>query len=174
MLTDALEQFVAHLGRLNRPAVWWLRPGVPADRLPAGVPDSVAQWFGWADGVEGFSGQRFDDAAVIPGYTLVSVEEAARLMPAYAGDPVLGEHWLPLLTTAGADLYAAVWQPGEEARVAGVMAGEPTEIEFASIDQMVDFFIACFDTGAFSVDDLNRLIADPARYDELYAEIAGA
>ena len=70
MLSDALEQFVEHLARLNRPAVWWLRPGVPADRLPPGTPESVVQWFGWADGLEGFAGQRFDDASVVPGYTL--------------------------------------------------------------------------------------------------------
>jgi len=174
MLTDALEQFVEHLARLNRPAVWWLRPGVPAELLPAGAPESVVQWFGWADGLESFEGQRFDDASVVPGYTLVSIEEAARMMPAYAGDPVLGAHWLPLLTTASADLYAAVWLPGEEAQVAGVDAGEPTEIEFASIDRMVDFFNACFDTGTFSVDDMQRLVADPGRYDELYEEISGA
>ena len=172
MLTDALNQFVDHLGRLQRPAVWWLRPGVPADRLPAGTPESVVQWFAWADGVDAFRGQLFEDATVIPGYTLVSVEEAVRLMPAYAGDAILADHWLPLLTTAGADIYAAVWTPGDEAQVAGVVAGEPTTVEFASIDRMVDFFNACYDTGAFFVDDAQRLLTDPGRYNELYAEIA--
>jgi hypothetical protein len=173
MLTDALHQFVDHLGRLNRPAAWWIRPGVPADRLPAGAPESVAHWFAWADGIESFEGQLFNDASVIPGYTLVSVDEAARLMPAYGADPVLRDRWFPLLTTAAADLYAAVWAPGAEAQVASVVAGEPTEVEFGSIERMVDFFNACFDTEVFFVDDEQRLASDPGRYDELFAEMTG-
>jgi hypothetical protein len=173
MLTDALNQFFDHLGRLNRPAAWWIRPGLPADRLPAGAPESVVHWFGWADGIESFEGQLFNDASVIPGYTLVSVEEAARLMPAYVGDNVLRDQWFPLLTTASADLYAAVWAPGEEAQVVSVLAGEPTVVEFGSIERMVDFFNACFDTEVFFVDDEQRLASDPGRYDELFAEMAG-
>lgn len=173
MLTDALNQFFEHLGRLNRPAAWWVRHGVPGDRLPADAPESVVHWFGWADGIESFEGQLFNDASVIPGYTLVSVEEAARLMPAYTGDPVLRDRWFPLLTTAGADLYAAVWAPGEDAQVASVVAGEPTEVEFGSIERMVDFFNACFDTEVFFVDDEQRLASDPGRYDELFAEMVG-
>jgi hypothetical protein len=173
MLTDALDQLAEHLRRLNRPVAWWLRPGISADQLPADLPGSVAQWFGWADGVESFDGQLQDDANVIPGYTLLSFDEAVRIMPAYAGDPVLGSSWLPLLTTAGADLYAAVWTPGDEAQVAGVVAGLTTDIEFASLEQMADVFNACFDAGVYAVDDARQLVQDTDRYEELYAEIVG-
>jgi hypothetical protein len=172
MLTDALNQFVDHLGRLNRPAAWWIRPGVAGDQLPVGAPESVVHWFAWADGIESFEGQLFSDASVIPGYTLVSVEEAARLMPAYREDPVLRDRWFPLLTTAGADLYAAVWAPGEEAQVVTVVVGEPTEVEFATIERMVDFFNACYDANVFFVDDEQRLVADAGRYRELLAEMS--
>jgi hypothetical protein len=172
MLTDALNQFVDHLGRLNRPAAWWIRPGVTAGQLPVGAPESLVHWFAWADGIESFEGQLFSDASVIPGYTLVSVEEAARLMPAYREDPVLRDRWFPLLTTASADLYAAVWAPGEEAQVVTVVVGEPTEVEFASIERMVDFFNACYDANVFFVDDEQRLVADPGRYRELLAEMS--
>jgi len=50
---------------------------------------------------------------------------------------------LTLLTSAGGDIYAAVWKPDREARVAGVMTGEETEVEFAIIEQMVAVFNAC-------------------------------
>ncbi len=173
MLTDALDQIAEHLRRLNRPVGWWLRPGISADRLPAGLPESVVQWFGWADGVESFEGQLQDDANVIPGYTMLSFDEAVRIMPAFAGDPVLGSSFLPLLTTAGADIYAAVWTPDSDAQVAEVIAGLPTEIEFDSIEQMADVFNACFDAGVYVVDDAQRLVQDPDRYEELYAEIVG-
>jgi hypothetical protein len=172
MLTDELESLVRHLRDLDRPVVSWLRPGVEPGRvvgaLRSEAPPSVTEWFAWCDGVEGWPGQLQDDVNVIPGYSPVSVEEAVEMKSSYAGDPMLGDNWLPLLTTATGDIYAAVWSPGSDARVAGVLVGEATEIEFQTIEQMVTVFNACFDSGAFGLDAAGRLVMNPEGYDEVY------
>jgi hypothetical protein len=178
MLTTELEGIVEHLRRLNRPVVDLMQPGIGSEvvslYVPGEVPLSIMQWFAWCNGVESRNGQLQDDVNIIPGYTLVSLREAVELRPIYDGDAVLGEHFLPLMTTAGADIYAAVWEcDGEEARVAGVLEGESTEIEFGDLDQMVSMFNACYVNGAFFVDRSGRLSMDPELYDATYLEISG-
>ncbi|MDX3246211.1 hypothetical protein [Streptomyces sp. ME18-1-4] len=116
-------------------------------------------------------GQIQDDINVIPGYAPLSLQEAEERRRAHDGDPVLGEYSIPVMGGAGGDIYAAVWRPGQPARVAGVLVGEVTEIEFASLEQMVGVFNECYRRGAFYVDSGNRLAMDPALYDEVYAEI---
>ncbi|MFI5972997.1 hypothetical protein [Streptomyces sp. NPDC051452] len=178
MLDAELERLGTRLRDLNRPVVSWMVPGVDAERVSAvlggPVPDSVARWFGWCDGVAVVPGQTQDQVNVIPGYSPVSLEEGVRLRSAYTGDEVLGEHWVPLLGSAGGDLYAAVWSPGKEAVVAGVLVGEPTEIEFSTVEQMVAVFNNCFDSGAFSVDGQGMLTMSPDLYDQAYDRVVGA
>ncbi len=177
MLTTELERLIAHLRRLDRPVVPLLRPGVDAGQVlsaleVAEVPSSITEWFGWRNGVVAQPGQLQDDVNIIPAYNLISVEEAAHVSPTYMGDPVLGDYFVPLLTTASGDIYAAVWSGDlDEARVAGVLVGEPTEIEFSSIEQMVSTFNTCYDNGAFSLSEDGRLVMDSERYEETYAEV---
>jgi hypothetical protein len=177
MLTSELEQFVAHLRGLNRPVVPLLRPGVDASSVDAALgapaPASVAEWFGWCNGVASQSGQIQDDVNVIPGYNPLSIEEAVQMMGDYSGDPTLGQNWVPLLGSAGGDIYAAVWTPGEDAKVAGVLIGEPTEIEFSNVEQMVTVFNGCYRDGAFFVDGQGRLAMDSRRYDQVCGQVTG-
>ncbi|WP_326551631.1 hypothetical protein [Micromonospora sp. NBC_01813] len=171
------ERLVAHLRHLNRPVVSILRPGVDVARFApsfgvSGLPPSVVEWFGWCNGVERYLGQLQDDVNVIPAYNPLSIDEAIDAIPSYRGDPVLGEYFLPLLTTAGGDIYAAIWdRSGSEASVAGVLVGESTEIEFSGIDKMMSVFNACFEGGAFFVGDDGRLVMDPEIYEEIYAQV---
>ena len=80
MLTSELEQLVAHLRELDRSVVPLMCPGVDASSvaaiLGAPVPVSVAEWFGWCNGVASRPGQVQDDVNVIPGYNLLSVEDS--------------------------------------------------------------------------------------------------
>lgn len=92
---------------------------------------------------------------------------------AHAGDPVLGNNWVPILASGSCDLYAAVWRPDAEAVVAGVPLGEPTEIEFSSVEQMVHLFNRCFEDGAYSVDSQGMFSMSPDRYDEVYERVVG-
>jgi hypothetical protein len=177
MLAAELEQLVGHARELDRPVVALLRPGIDAGQVEAvigsPVPESVAEWFRWCNGVEIRPNQIQDDVNIIPGYNPLSIDEAVAMAPDYAGDEVLGENWLPILGTAGGDIYAAVWVPGEEAQVAGVLIGEETEVEFSSIEQMASVFNACYRGRAFGVDQQGRLALDSQIYDQIYSQIVG-
>jgi hypothetical protein len=175
MLASELERLVAHLRGLNRPVIQFLQPGIDAGEVDAELglhaPASVADWFRWCNGVAGFRGQIQDDVNVIPGYNPLSIEEAVRMMSSYAGDPVLGASWVPILGSASADIYAAVWSSDQEARVASVLVGEATEIEFSSIEQMVAVFNGCYEDGVFYIDDQGYLAMNSDLYDEVYARV---
>ncbi|MEU1365593.1 hypothetical protein ABZ454_05595 [Streptomyces sp. NPDC005803] len=177
MLDAELERLSGHLQALDRPVVAWMVPGVDAGRvasvLGGPIPDSVARWFHWCNGVADAPGQVQDDVNVIPGYTPLSLEEAARMRSAYAGDSVLGDHWVPLLGSGGGDIYAAVWNLGKEAVIAGVLIGEPTEIEFSTVEQMVNLFNRCFEEGAYFVNSEGMFCMSPEKYDEVYERVVG-
>lgn len=177
MLLEELDMLVARLVELNRPVVPWLIPGVDAGQVEAAlghpVPEEVSTWFGWCNGVALHEGQIQDDINVIPGYGPLSLAEAVSQMAYHAGDSTLGTHWIPLLGSAGGDIYAAVWEPGKPAKMAGVLIGEPTEIEFDSIEQMIVVFNSCYQRGAFFVDDRHRLAMDPMLYDVINGEVVG-
>lgn len=79
---------------------------------------------------------------------------------------------MPLLGNPGGDLYAAIWVPGAEAKVVGVLIGEPSEVEFSSIEQMVVVFNRCFESGAYFVNEHGRFAMAPDLYEEVYAQIS--
>lgn len=174
MIVDRLDGLLQRLQDLGRPVVHQLRPGVSASDLDgAGIqPQDVRDWFGWRDGVAEAPGQTQGSVSVIPGYWPVSLTEALQMQPTYQGDPALGDSWIPLLTSGGGDIYAAVWKEDSVPSVAGVLLGEMTEIEFPTIEVMLDVFLACFDQGAYFVGANGYLETDPLRYDEIYAAIA--
>ncbi|WP_066953442.1 hypothetical protein [Streptomyces lushanensis] len=175
MLSSELEALVGQLTEMARPVVSWLVPGLDPGQVEALMgqlpPGEVLTWFGWCNGVALQQGQVQDDINVIPGYAPLSLKEAVESKETYGGDPVLGENWIPVLAGAGGDIYAAVWQPGQPARVAGVLVGESTEIQFASLGQMVKVFNECYRRDAFYVDSQRHLAMDPGLYDEVYAEM---
>ncbi|MBB5997958.1 hypothetical protein [Streptomonospora salina] len=162
------------MNELERPVARWIAPGSSSSRvaehLGPQVPEEVVTWFGWCGGIEIHPGQDQGSTNMIPGYAPVSLDEAVGLKPAYAGDPVLGEHWVPVLVGGGADMYAAVWEPGGAPAVAGVLKGEPTEVEFPSLGRMVSFFNRCYSAGAFYVRGDGCLETDHEQQDELYSE----
>ncbi|WP_033443576.1 hypothetical protein [Saccharothrix sp. NRRL B-16314] len=172
MLLTELRALVERLAALARPVASWLVPGVGAaaveETLGEMPPEEVIMWFGWCNGVELQPGQIQDDINVVPGYAPLSLAEAARFIESYSGDPVLGDHWVPVLGGAGGDIYAAVWGPNGNVRVAGVLVGEETEVEFGSLENMVAVFNECYRRGAFFVDGRGRLTMDANLYDEVY------
>lgn len=177
MLLTELRTLVEHLTALARPVTPWLVPGVGAAEVERALggppPDEVITWFGWCDGVEPHVGQVQDDVSVIPGYAPLSLAEAVGSREVHSGDPVLGDHWVPLLGGAGGDVYAAVWEPGGGARVAGVLVGEETEVEFDSVEHMVSVFNECYRRGAYFVDDRGRLAVEPDLCDEVRGSTPG-
>lgn len=172
MLLTELDALVERLAALARPVASWLVPGVEGSAVEEALgevpPEEVITWFGWCNGVEMRSGQIQDDINIIPGYAPLSLPDAARFIESYTDDPVLGDHWVPVLAGAGGDIYAAVWGSSGDVCVAGVLVGEATEIEFDSLEHTVFVFNECYRRGAYFVDGRGRLTMDSDLYDEVY------
>ncbi|MEV4570444.1 SMI1/KNR4 family protein [Nonomuraea sp. NPDC049419] len=168
---------MTQLAALKRPIVAALSPGLSSEQveseLGCSVPEDVAIWFGWCNGVAYFAGQTQDDANLIPGYAPLSLSEAVVLRESYPDDPVLGPDWIPLLGNASGDFYAALWRGSEQPQVAGVLSGEPTEIEFQNIELMISVFSECYFRGAFGVDERGMLTMDPELYEVVHSEVVG-
>ncbi|MFC6023529.1 hypothetical protein ACFP2T_46160 [Plantactinospora solaniradicis] len=179
-LSEQLAQWRNWLARLDAPVAPALLPG--ADRTAIGaalgptVPPAVLDWFTWCDGVGHQPGQTIGDTYAIPGYWPISLRDAVEVKPIHADpdDPLLAEHWIPLLENGSSDLYVAVWSDGTEPAVASIMPEYgPASVEFDSIPQMVAVFNACFARSAYFLDDEGQLDVDDDRYAEIYQEIVG-
>lgn len=157
MLSSEIESLIGNLTDLGQPVVDWLIPGSSpariAQTLGPGIPGEVETWFSWCDGVEIHDGQTVEDIYIIPGYHPLSLNEAVEIKCSYGEDPVLGDHWIPFLGGDGGDFYAAVWGMERKVSVAGVVIGEPTEIEFSGLGQLISFFNECYRREFITVDD---------------------
>nr|BFE64477.1 hypothetical protein GCM10020063_090030 [Dactylosporangium thailandense] len=179
-LTERLDEWRAWLARLGAPVAPVLRsgasPGRIAQTLGPDVPSAVVEWFQWCDGVDATPGQTIGDSWTVPGFWPVELDEVARLKRIYddPDDPLLAGAWVPLLMDGGTFLYGAAWSPGGPPAVACVMPEDgPAELEFDTIEQMVEFFCACFAGSAYVLDDDGILDCVQDRYDEIYAAIVG-
>jgi hypothetical protein len=169
-------EWTAHLIRLGRPAVAHLLPGATLFDvhriLGEQVPAEVAEWFATWNGIADVPGHVIDDICVIPGYWPVRLDEVPAWRHTHAGDPALGDHWVPLLVGGGADMYAAVWTPDTRPYVVDVLVGEPTEIAFGSIAAFVEYVVTCFELGAFRVGDDGWFAEEPELCERILRDVA--
>lgn len=179
MLSDKIEALVEKLSELRRPVVDVLEPGLSPSRvselLGPDVPTDVKTWFAWFNGAKYQEGEIQDDVYIIPPYYPISLDEALEIKSIYGSDsdPVLTDPWIPLLTGGGSDMLVAMWKPGQNPVVASVIIGEPTEIEFPSMKLAVSYYIECFKTGAFSIDEDGYMDMDPVACDALHESFIG-
>lgn len=161
--------------RLARPVASHRNPGVGRDVIEGAfgepVPDDVADWFGFSDGIAHYDGQTQDDAALVPGYEPLSVQESVAIRREYPHEPLYLAQWYPLLGSGGGDFYAACFDPEtDRSYVVSVFIGEDPRIAYKSITQMIDVFRACFRDGTFYVDDEGVLQADDEQWLEREAQ----
>ncbi|MEV0111987.1 hypothetical protein AB0H77_01845 [Streptomyces sp. NPDC050844] len=173
---ELLDRIREHLSALGRPAAADLvRPGLSADDLNQAlgdVPDGVRDWFSWCDGTRRRAGQTVGDATFIPGYIFPSVAEARSVRQLGNSDlDAMGE-WVPLLVSASADIYAAVWRQGAFVGVAGVLMGAETEIEFLTVEEMLQVQLAAYENGAYCLDG-GEFEVDDGLLDEAYRQVTG-
>jgi len=171
-----LNALSGRLTQLGRPVVGILEPGTPDEGVRAVLgeaPDEVREWFGWCGGTSHAVGQTIDQASFIPGYVFPSMREALDVK-AEAGNPPSGFlDWIPVLLSGGYDFYAAAWDGNGNTYVLGVLLGEPVEVEYESLGEMVSVFTAAIDRRAFFVDEIGEFSMDPVLFDEVYQSTTG-
>lgn len=174
--TNLLEDVAASLQNLDRPVVRDLkRPGLPAEDVAARIgnaPQAVQDWYTWCNGTAHRTGQTVGDSYFIPGYFYPSLDEALRIRGEGHHDlDALGD-WLPVLTSPSADMYAVVWNSDRTLGVVGVLEGAESEIEYLSVEEMLEVFSAALREGAFFVQG-GAFEVDDDRMDEIYRQVTG-
>jgi cell wall assembly regulator SMI1 len=139
--------------------------------LPFALPREVETLYQWRDGTMVRAGDRLDKVYFFPGFYLLSLEEAVQTYAERRDAPQWRPEWFPLFANGGGDFYLA-WCRSEmtqTAPIVGFMHGEPEQIvEYESLTAMVRTLAACYDSGAFFLDEDNTLEVD----DEMHRQLA--
>ncbi|WP_329377104.1 hypothetical protein [Streptomyces sp. NBC_01716] len=157
MLEEWLVTLWREAERLELSVVADRIPGVSVRSLESSfggvVPSEVAGWFGACNGVMHRSGQTQNDAALIPGYEPLSVEDSLSIKVDHPGEAILLSDFYPLLGSGGGDFYAASYDQGTGlSYVVSVVVGEESRIAYRSIGQMVEIFVQCYRDEIFFLD----------------------
>ncbi|MGW3405713.1 hypothetical protein [Streptomyces zhihengii] len=165
MLSDRIAELWGEAQRLRLPVVDGRAQGVSIASLESSfgrkVPTEVAEWFAACNGIVHRPGQTQNDAALIPGYEPLSVEDSIAIRDSCPREAFLLSEFFPLLGSGGGDFYAASYDRATgRSHVASVVVGEECRIASRSISQMVAIFIQCYRDGIFFLDGDGILQAD--------------
>lgn len=178
-LPGALSRIETGLERLERSALLAaLRPGLSPDEVgrllkAAGLPIEapVEDLYAWRDGTQ-TTGVTLDDIQVIPGFYLLSLEDAIANYRAFVADSRWTRGWLPLFANGGGDFYL-VDLGGQPSGLVRHFRIEEVEhpVEFRSLQDMTNTLAAAFERGVFFVDPDGYLEMDDLRFASLAAEL---
>lgn len=155
----SIRRVKSGLARLSRPAAKRFLPGVEPGavsdllgRLRIPMPEGLAEWYSEWNGMDWRDGDSADDLAVIPGFYLLSLEDAGASRKDFKER--LKPGWLPLLENAGGDVYAVEGATGR--KTAGMVHFCPeydrAETVYDSLAAMAASLAACLDQGIYHVD----------------------
>jgi cell wall assembly regulator SMI1 len=173
-LTESLDRIGAWLGEHHQPAARSLRPGLRAADVKRGLrfvpgyaPRELAALYQWHDGQD----ESFEE--FIPGFRFLSLDAALRerrrlaaallaLGPVALVAPSWDRRWLPVLAFQDHYWVAAMGtRPSETATLfeAALEEPEPLRVQSSLAGFMAEA-AACFESGAFFIDDEGQLSED--------------
>jgi hypothetical protein len=174
---DCLDAIEAILARLSRNVVQLLRPGLPgkhiesqlaARRLP--VDPDLRTLYEWRNGTDATTGLALDDLHLVPGFYLLSIDDALANYDEFIKSARWNSSWLPVLANGGGDFLALdLSNGGAKAPVRHFRIEQDDHpIEYESLAEMVATFTAAYERGVFYVDGQGFLEMD----DDAYATLA--
>ena len=176
-ISRALAEIEAGLRRLDRPTLDFLNPGIPTAEALAALakrglepPGDLLDLWQWRNGTGGPADAKLGDLWLVPGFYLLSVEDATRNFDAHIADPRWQPSWLPVFADGGGDFLAVVCGRGDQRGAVHHFRIEQAEhpVEYRSVERMLATFSAAFTRGAYSVDRDGWLEVNG----DLYASIA--
>ncbi|MDI2132678.1 hypothetical protein [Yinghuangia seranimata] len=174
-VTEGLDGVRRELDRLDRGVVHLFEPGLDPAAVRARLqdaPDEVVEWFAWADGTRAEEDQTVDEASFIPGYVLISLDEAVEFRDEVEVESDGDEEWLPLLVSPAGDFYAVAWTADEGVvQVWSYVDGASDQTDYPDMERMLRTFVESYRTGAFEVDDEGFLDMHPELADRVYEAV---
>jgi hypothetical protein len=157
----SIASIEASLRRLERPALAMLNPGVKSEAVRPKLAsrglhpssDLLALWE-WRDGTGGPSDAKLGDLWLVPGFYLLSVDDATKNFDAFLQSPRWQSGWLPILADGGGDFMALDCSSGDHrGAVYHFRIDQPEHpLEYLTVGQMLATYAAAFQRGVFHID----------------------
>jgi len=167
-LTSALNGILSLLKEWEMPVVSYLNEGMTETNIRAQfeaagcVPtQELIDLYSWRNGTA--EGPTLGSLYFVPGYHLLSLEEALQCYQDYKDDKRWNSSWLPFMANGGGDFYIADLTNAtpEQSPVIGYILGESIQdIEYETINSMMATFHECFTSGAMRKDKKGYLDID--------------
>ncbi|MBE1605678.1 hypothetical protein [Actinopolymorpha pittospori] len=113
-----------------------------------------------------------DDIHIVPGFYLLSIQDAIANCRAFATDSRWTPGWLPLFANGGGDFYVLDLSSPSGSPVRHFRIEEPEHpIEFGSLRALLTTLAEAFERGVFFVDPNGYLEMDDVVFGELATEL---
>jgi cell wall assembly regulator SMI1 len=176
-VTASLASIEDAISRLDRTRLLEaLRPGLPAAAITAALDDAglsavpeLEVLYGWRDGTS-TDGVTLDDIHLLPGYYLLSLQDAIANYRAFAADPTWTSGWLPILANGGGDFYVVDLSASPGSVRHFRIDEQEHPVEFASLGALLATLAAAYERKVFYVDPRGYLEMD----DAVFADLAAA
>lgn len=133
------------------------------------VPLDLLELWEWHNGTASAEGTTLGDMWLIPGFYLLSVDEAASRFEQQVADPRWDKTWLPVLADDGGDYLAVRCAAGDQQGNVHRFRTDDYEVplEYRSVERMAATFAAAYEDGAFYVDPDGWLEQDDTAFHSL-------
>jgi hypothetical protein len=179
-LADSLTAIEARLGGLDRRVVSFLQPGLSKEDTSArlgmrglSIETDLLNLYEWRNGTDAPKSTILGDLAFIPGFYLLSLEDALANFDAFGADPRWQQAWFPLLADGGGDFLTIDLTAGSDFGAVRHFRIEQEEhpLEYRSLRAMFATFASAYERGIFRVDADGFLEVDDGEYAILAAEL---
>jgi len=178
-LRESLISIEVILAHLERKVVQLLRPGRSRGEIESRLAarhlstiEELLALYEWRDGTDATTGATLDDLHLVPGFYLLSLDDALANHDAFVKKPRWNASWVPILANGGGDFLAVDMSGNPETTPVHHFRIDENEhpIEYKSLANMFATFVAAYEQGVFHVDSHGYLEMD----DSAYASLAAA
>ena len=157
MLEPALERIATWHKQRGRKVVDLLQLGLSAQAITAAtaallVHDDVVHLYMWRNGTRVSQEYVLNDHYFIPGYYLLSLDDALDAYHSLIRNTDWEKGCLPILSSGGGDYYGVDHE--QQGKVIHYIRDYPDRpIKYLSLTTMMETVAECYEVGAYSLDD---------------------
>lgn len=157
MLKQALERIFTWHKQRGRKVVDLLQPGLTAQmvtdrKAPFVLNDDLLLLYTWHNGTRVSQEYILNDHYFIPGYYLMSLDDALDSYHNLIANTNWQKCWFPILTSGGGDYYGVGQE--QQGHVINYIRGYPDHpVKYLNITTMMQTVAQCYECGAYYLDE---------------------